>query len=590
MAKVPEKNQTNTLEVRQDLSIQLLGGFSVSVDGQPVAEESWRLRKVKNLVKLLALAYDHRLHRDQIIDVLWPDADFKGANNLFYQTVHAVRQILAPSGKNGQRFLVMQNEFLSLCPDLSFSTDVDRFQELAAKAHARHQLEDIQAALDGYTGDLLPEDLYEEWVQPRRDALRDEYFRLLIELSSIYQDRQEYEAALAALRKIIAADKTHEEAHALIMRLHLLLGQRQQAVRQYLALKETLQNELGIQPEASTTRLYDEILSGQAEAGSLLPDSPRTNTPRHNLPSRLTSFIGHEKEINQILRLVTENRLVTLTGAGGVGKTRLAMEVLWGMLGEGQDSVDDLKHRSEIQFPGGFWLVELGALSDPDLIPSQIAAIFLLQEEANRPLLATIKDFLRDKKALLLFDNCEHLVGNCAQIVETLLKDCPGLRVLATSREVLGSQGEQTFIVPSLTIPDNKGSFTAEELQQSEAVRLFVERAKKVSPHFELGPENVNQVAQVCQRLDGIPLALEFAAARLGVLSIEQIASRLDDRFRLLTGGSRTAIPRHQTMRACMDWSYEMLSVQERTILQRLSVFSGGWTLRQPKPYAPNQK
>jgi predicted ATPase/class 3 adenylate cyclase len=284
----------------------------------------------------------------------------------------------------------------------------------------------------------------------------------------------------------------------------------------------------------------------------------------HNLPLQLTRFIGREREMAAVKRLLQSARLLTLTGAGGCGKTRLALQVAADLLPE---------------YPDGVWLVELAALADPALVPQTVAAVLGVQEESDRPLLVTLGDYLRTRTLLLVLDNCEHLLAACTQLTEGVLRGCPNLRVLATSREGLGIAGEQIYRVPSLPVPDPKQLPSLERLQEFEAVSLFTDRAILSQPDFAVTEVNALAVAQVCHRLDGIPLAIELAASRVKALPVEAIAERLADRFRLLTGGSRTAPSRQQTLRALIDWSYNLLSEAERRLLRRLSVFSGGWTL-----------
>jgi predicted ATPase/class 3 adenylate cyclase len=289
----------------------------------------------------------------------------------------------------------------------------------------------------------------------------------------------------------------------------------------------------------------------------------------NNLPAQLTNFIGREREMAEIKRLLTETRLLTLTGAGGFGKTRLSMQVAADLLDA---------------FADGVWLVELAPLFDSTLVPQTVASTLGLREEPGHSLLGILTNYLRAKNLLLILDNCEHLIGACAQLAEALLRACPNLRILTTSREALGIAGESVWIVPSLSLPDrwyqpSTGSDIVSAITQYEAVRLFIDRAISVLPTFTVTNQNAPAVAQICHRLDGIPLAIELAAARVKVLSVEQIASRLDDRFHLLTGGSRTALPRQQTLQAAIDWSYNLLSEAEQVLLSRLSVFAGGWTL-----------
>jgi predicted ATPase/DNA-binding XRE family transcriptional regulator len=296
------------------------------------------------------------------------------------------------------------------------------------------------------------------------------------------------------------------------------------------------------------------------------PAQPVEQTPNRsdNLPIQLTSFIGREKELAAVARLLTSTRLLTLTGSGGTGKTRLSLQVAAAMLNE---------------FPDGVWWVQLAPLADPELVPQIVATTLDLREVPGRPIQCTLVDHLRPKQLLLVLDNCEHLVEACAQLSGVLLQACPKLRVLATSREALSIAGETVFQVPSLSLPEPNQLNTFETLAQSESIRLFIDRARAVLPNFRLTELNAASLSQICRQLDGIPLALELAAARVRLLTVEQIAARLDDRFRLLTGGSRTALPRHQTLTALIDWSYDLLAASERVLLQRLSVFAGGWTL-----------
>ncbi len=285
---------------------------------------------------------------------------------------------------------------------------------------------------------------------------------------------------------------------------------------------------------------------------------------KHNLPVQLSTFVGRGKELADVQRLLKETRLLTLLGPGGTGKTRLMLESAEELVGE---------------FTDGIWLVELAPLIDPDLIPERVAAALSVQEQPGRPMNETLVDFLRRKQLLLLLDNVEHLVRESAEVAEHLLTHCPKLKILVTGREALFIPGEVTLQIPSLSLPSDNGSSTLEEIRASEGVQLFLARAQEFHPDFVLDQANAAQIADIVRRLDGIPLALELATARLRMLSVDQIARRLDDRFRLLTGGRRTALPRQQTLQALIDWSWNLLDEKERQLLQRLSVFSGGWTL-----------
>ena len=299
---------------------------------------------------------------------------------------------------------------------------------------------------------------------------------------------------------------------------------------------------------------------------------PSTKTrPDGNLPALLSSFIGRAREIDEVKALISTNRLVTLTGTGGCGKTRLAYKVAEDMAGEFED---------------GAWIVELAALADPALVSQSIAEIFDIHEKSGRTLNRMLVEHLQRRQTLLLVDNCEHLIGACAVILEELLQACPSLKVLATSRELLGIPGEIVWTIPPLSIPDLqlwKNPARAQEAlranEQSEAACLFVARANSHNPDFTMTIENGRWIAEICRHLDGVPLAIELAAARVRSLSVEQIAGKLDDRFHLLTAGHRTGPPRQQTLAATLDWSYSLLSAKDKMVLKRLSVFASGATL-----------
>jgi predicted ATPase/class 3 adenylate cyclase len=292
------------------------------------------------------------------------------------------------------------------------------------------------------------------------------------------------------------------------------------------------------------------------------PPLQSLNEVPNNLPIQLTNFIGREKEVAQIKKRLEKNRLVTLTGSGGIGKTRLSIQVASELLDE---------------YPNGVWLVELAPVTDPALVTPAVCNALDITPHGKTAALIVLIDYLHSKKILLVIDNCEHLIDACAQLSETLLHACHDLRILASSREALGIEGESAYRVPSLSLADLNSELKI--IEQSEAVQLFVERAKTILPAYTLTEINAPTIAQICQRLDGIALAIELAASRVKLLKVEQIQERLDDAFRLLTGGSRTALPRQQTLRGTIDWSYDLLSEEERTVLWRLSVFIGGWTL-----------
>jgi predicted ATPase/transcriptional regulator with XRE-family HTH domain/Tfp pilus assembly protein PilF len=359
------------------------------------------------------------------------------------------------------------------------------------------------------------------------------------------------------------------------------LSQEALAERAGLSARAISDLERGIRraPYRDTVRLLADALGlADTDRGRLEASVRRTRTPAraeateatapprppHNLPAPLTSFVGRTDEVATVRRLLADYRLVTLTGPGGIGKTRLAVETARTVLD---------------QFPDGVRLVELAALTEAGLVAQAVAEVLDVREQAGRPMTASLAEYVRDRTMLLVLDNCEHLLAAAAALAEALLVASPHLRVLATSRQALGQIGEAIYRVLPLLLPDKESGRGVTALSSVEAVQLFLERAAPAAMDFALTERNAGAVAQICTLLDGIPLAIELAAARVKVLTPEQIAARLDDRFALLTGGSRAALPRQQTLRALIDWSYDLLSHDEQWLLARLAVFRGGFTL-----------
>ena len=447
------------------VSISLLGGFGAAVEGEPVAELAWRLKKARELVKLLALAPERRLHREQAMEALWPErSPASGANNL-NQAVHAARRAL------GQDAIRVRDELLSL----SAEVDVVQFEQAAVAARRLGTPDAYRGALSLYRGELLPENRYDDWALARREELA--------------------------------------QLHA------------------------SLRAELAASP-----------------ASDVLP----------GLPADTSSFVGREHELSELVALLRRTRLLTLSGTGGSGKTRLALE---------------LARRVEGTYEAGAALVDLGFVGVPSAVPDTVAGVLDVHELPGRPLLDALSDFLAPRNALLVLDNCEHLLGASATLTDRLLRAAPRLTIVATSREPLRVAGEVVFRVPSLALPDPEQQLEPDELLRYEAVRLFVDRAAAADPGFALDAENAIDVARICFRLDGLPLALELAAGRLGALGPAAVAERLDDRFRLLRAGRPSAPTRQQTLAAALQWSHDLLEDDERVLLRRLAVFVGGFEL-----------
>jgi predicted ATPase/DNA-binding SARP family transcriptional activator len=519
------------------LELHLLGGFSAKVDGVAVDDRAWRLRKAKTLVKLVAVAPERCVHRDVAAEALWPDRDARAAANNLHQALHAARRALGSADA-----LALVDATVALAPDVR--VDAADFEAAASAARGTGQPQALRDALALHGGELLPEDRYESWAHARREALREQHVALCLELAELEGDAPE---AAAALQRALVAAPLHEPAHRALMRFYARTGRRQEALAHFEELREALRRDLGADPDAETRALYRELLR-----------EPDAEGPRHNLPRALTSFVGRGREQAEIARALERTRLLTLTGPGGCGKTRLALEV-------GRAALDAT--------PDGVWLVELAGLGDPALVPQAALTALGVPVPAQRPALDALVGHLAGRRALLVLDNCEHLVAACAHLAEAVLLGAPAVRLLATSREPLHCPGEMTWRVPSLSLPEG------DDVSHSEAARLFADRAAAAHPGFETGPDTAAAVAELCRRLDGMPLALELAAARTAALSPAQIASRLADSLDVLAAGSRTALTRQQTLRGTIAWSHDLLTGSERVLFRRLAVFAGGFSL-----------
>ncbi len=548
------------------VQIRLFGAFAVRVGADDVPEGAWRLRKAKSLVKLLALEPDRRIHRERATELLWPDRTPEAAANNFHQALYVARRALETAGVDARTALPLRDDMLALHPGGPVGVDVDAFEAAAARARTTRAVADLRAALALHGGELLPEDRYEPWTASRREALHETHLALLIELADRLVAEGDTAAATEALVGAVVAEPLHEAAHRALMRRFAADGRRQEALAQYHRLRAALGRELAADPDAQTVALYRALLRDELPGAGHADEAggPARFTPPNNLPAALTSFVGRGRELREVTGLLDRHRLVTLTGAGGAGKTRLAIEAAC--------------TRADA-CPDGVWLVELAGLDEAALVPAEVASALGLTLRSQRSALEGLSAQLAGWDALLVLDNCEHLVTACAVLAEHLLGICPRLRVLATSREPLRVGGEVTWRVPSLMLPDRAHRDDPAELMSYASVRLFCERAADAAPGFALDADNAGAVTEICLRLDGMPLALELAAARVGALSPAQIAGRLTDALAVLTAGSRTALDRQQTLRATLRWSHDLLTDDERRLFRRLGVFAGGFPL-----------
>jgi predicted ATPase/DNA-binding SARP family transcriptional activator len=546
-----------------EIALCLFGPFDVRIHAEPPAH--LRTRKGQWLLALLTLRHDRDVERAWLAGTLWPDVFEEQALSYLRQSLTNLRTAL------GSQVYRLTSPTLHT---LRFEISEDEADVLAFDAAiARGEGADLERAVSLYRGPLL-EGCLEEWALPEREARARAYLHALETLADLCLTERDFARAQRYLRLVVSADPLQETSQRALIQALALDGDFAAATQVYRDLRLYLHRELNAAPDPETTALYQRLrqeasLRAQAPPAPPLLHEVHPAPPPRALPHPLSRLVGRRKEIDEIKACLARTRLVTLTGSGGVGKTRLALQV-----------AEDLA----AEYPDGAWFVDLAPLTGPDLVAQTLCSVLDLHAASGAAPQETLLGSLRSKSLLLVLDNCEHLITECARLADTLLQTCPGLAILATSREPLNIPGEQPWRVPSLAAPDTQLLRLPEKeivaiLAEYDAVRLFVERAAQQSPAFTLTRDNAPDVAQICRQLDGIPLAIELAAVRVRTLTVAQIASRLEDRFHLLTAGARTALPRHQTLRALMDWSYDLLSEQEQTLLRRLSVFAGDWTL-----------
>jgi predicted ATPase/DNA-binding SARP family transcriptional activator len=548
------------------LRVRLLGGFDVQVGDRPAPGEIWRRRrKVAAVVKLLALE-PRGLHQEQLADQLWPDADPASARHSLDQALHVARRAIEAGGGPGP-WLRTRGGTVVLAPPQQLWVDAHAFRAAALRARATGAWDDYQRAAALYTGELLPEDRYDDWAERRRRGLRAEYLRLLDETARRCEERAEPDRAIAVLEQLLEADPTDEDATARLMGLLALAGRAREALRRYAALEAALAGSAGAEPAAPTRALRDQIA-----AGGLAPPSqpgPALDRRTVHLPQPATRLIGREVEIAEVAAALAEARLVTLTGAGGTGKTRLAIAAA--------------THVAD-RFADGTVFVGLAALRDPALVAPTIADALGLVPAVDR-VVEQVAHHLAGRETLLVLDNLEQVLGAAVDLSD-LVARCPRLRVLATSRAPLRVYGERELLVPPLALPDEAAT-SPEAFARSPAVQLFTSRADAARPlggaggRFVLTPANAATVAEICRKLDGLPLAIELAAARLRVLTPEALLARLRDggALPLLAGGPRDLPARQRTMRDAVAWSHELLDPADQVLFRRVAVFVGGFTL-----------
>lgn len=514
--------------------------------------------KERTILAALLIDPGEVVSSDRLIDILWGEELPSNPVNALQARVSALRKSL---GRQDVIITQPPGYRLAIGPD---DVDAAQFARILAEARTAASRQAAAAsdlydrALALWRGDPFADFAYQDFARAalsrleelRLDA-REERLRVMVETGR-------HTEALGELEGLVVEHPLREGVWAQLMLALYRSGRQADALRAFGDASRILGEELGIEPTAELRQLEEDILT---QDPALSMPAETALGPRHNLPARLTSLVGRSHDTESVVGLLEGHRLITLIGPGGVGKTSLALAC-------GEEAIS--------RFGDGVWLVELAATSDPDLVPVEVARNLGLST-GDRSTISQVVDRLRDRVLLILLDNCEHLIEAAAHVVDHLLRRAPEVRVIATSREPLGVPGEILWPIRPLAAPT--GDTEGADLREYDSVRLFVERAGAALPGFALDDATAGAVSEICRRLDGLPLALELAAARVRSLPVAEVASRLDDRFRLLTGTTRTVMPRQQTLKATIAWSHDLLEDEEKVLFQRLAVFSGGWTL-----------
>jgi predicted ATPase/DNA-binding SARP family transcriptional activator len=541
----------------------LLGGFDLRYHNE--ALNTINTTRLQSLLVYLLLYKDAPVSRQHLAFLFWPDSSEAQARTNLRNLLHKLRSLLP----DADRYLDIQHHTVQWRSSSHFLLDVDQFVSFASQAKSSQEL---KQAVQIYAGDFMP-GCYEDWAQSIRENLRQTYLftleKLLFLLANDHGQREALEYAHILLRQ----DPTREETYRHLMHLYAQSGDRASVARVYKTCVTVLERELGIEPGTMTQKAYKDALDRAADSNLAVqaPESHLEEHLHHNLPVSLTSFVGRVRELEQIKSLLFESRLVTLSGPGGMGKTRLALAAARELLPNYRD---------------GIFLVDLAPIDHPEMVTTTIADALQANDDIRDAGLDGLINLLRDQSLLLLLDNCEHLNQEAGRLSLALLQACPELRILTTSRETLNIYGERIWQVPALPTPGRTErtdpmdlTNQAVALETNESVKLFIERAVSTLPTFRVTSAILPAIAEICRHLEGIPLAIEMAAARVKTLTVHQIVQRLDNILELLKGSSNAVLPRHHTMEAVMDWSYDMLTIAERELFARLSIFSGHFSL-----------
>ncbi len=553
------------------MQFRVLGPLEVEHEGQLL---DLGRPKQRALLAMLVLHANEVVSADHLVEELWPETPPSDPAAALRVQISRLRAVLGP-GDVGSAVLETRKPGYVLRVDPG-AVDASRFEALAEAGRRALRtsspgiaVERLEEALSLWRGPALADFAFERFAEAPTARLEN------LRLAAV-EDRMEAELAIGGHEGVVGELRELADQHPLRERLwgQLMValyrcGRQADALRTFAELRRVLGEELGIEPGAPLQRLEEAILLQKPELEvGLWGDGPAWGSSSagpamHNLPAARSSFIGRDHHIAQVDKLLAPPGVISVVGPGGMGKTRLAIE---------------LARRVAERYADGVWLVELAPLTQSELVVRELASVLRVKEEPDRSLEDTLADVLHSRQALLVIDNCEHLIDVVAALVDRLLRAAPELTVLATSRQPLRIEGEQVWRLPPLSLP-GASALAPEDLMWSDAVRLFVERAGLDVSSLAADVQQACAVGEICRRLDGIPLAIELAGARTGVLTPVQILERLDDRFQLLTGGTRSALPRHQTLRAAIDWSHDLLSGAEQALFRRLSVFAGGFGL-----------
>lgn len=552
------------------LCISLLGPPHIELDGVAVTLDTRHTQAL-----LVYLVVTHRNHqRDTLATLLWPENGQAQARSLLRSALHVIRQSI-----EGE-WIIATRETLGMNPDADYWVDVNEFRELLEKCNSHGHADGdvcmkcigpLRSAVDMYTDSFLTGFTlknsvnFDNWQLSESEDLSYLMESAIERLTLCLKSHGDYTRAISYARRWLKLDNLNEAAHRELIDLYGKSGHRSAALKQYDECERILEEELGILPDETTVEIYENLKKNRSTSG-LSPYQRRIQGAASNLPTQNTSFIGRKREKDNVQKLLLQSRLVSLTGAGGSGKSRLSIEVA-------AELTD--------QFADGVWFVELAPISDPDFIAPAIAKVLDVTDFGTQSMLENLKRYLQDKELLLVLDNFEHLIV-AAPVVTDLLASCDHLKVLVTSREVLRLEGELEYPVLPMQLPENAGGDGKKpdvDLSEYEAIRLFAERSAAVSEEFALTEASVHVVAEICERLDGLPLAIELAAAGTSVFKPDEILQRLKQHLPVLAKGPRNLPTRQQTLHGTIDWSYDLLDESEKVLYRRLSVFAGGCTL-----------